>query len=158
MKRLIFLLFLLQVTLASAQTTGRISPITRWGVDLTTRLDTLSPLFCDTLRMNGHTFRIVTDTNYNIQYFPRIYNGMLVFADQLGNVQNMVVTEYEYTFFTGPVDKTSRSRNRELWPACMTILNHKNGDSVTVKRVVCQDLTGQKMLVRIPPFTLVKIR
>lgn len=161
-----FLVFVLALSFAPAlysQATGdppavAMQIVMRWGVDLTTRLDTLSPLQCDSFGVNRSMFRFVTDSTYKCPYFPVVYQGMLLFADSAGNVQNIVVKSYDYTFYTGAVDKTGHHHNRQIMYAGLPIAKHKAGDKVKILRVECVDLNGRKMEIRIPPFYVVKYR
>jgi hypothetical protein len=155
-------LLLLLLTFCSAQTvqaqTSGSRIVMRWGINLTTRLDTLSPVRCDTFGINRSWFRLETDSAYNCPYFPVVYEGMLLFADSAGNVQNIVVKSYDYEYFNGAVTRSAHNGNRELLWAGLAIAKHKVGDRGKITRVECVDLAGRKTTVHIPPFYFVKYR
>lgn len=158
--RLTLLLAILWISQATinAQTPVTTQIVYRWGIDLKTRLDTLSPLKCDTFGINKAWFRFQTDSTYDCPYYPVVYEGMLLFADSAGNVQNIVVKSYDYEFFTGAVTKSAHQHNREIWWAGIPIAKHKIGDRGKIIRVECVDLQGRKMAIRIPPFYFVKYK
>lgn len=129
-----------------------------WGRDLTTRLDTLPPTLLDTFSVNHHTFKIVVDANYAGSFYPHIVNGILVYCDAAGNVQNIAVKEFYFDYNIGTMVKTGYSPNRELYNAASTIQFHKVGDFITVKNIYCVDTSGKKMNLVLPPFKIVKVR
>lgn len=141
-----------------AQTSVTSQIVYRWGIDLKTRLDTLSPLKCDTFGINHAWFRFDTDSTYDCPYYPIVYEGMLLFADSAGNVQNIAVKSYDYEFFNGAITKSAHQHNREIWWAGIPIAKHKVGDRGKIVRVECVDLEGRKIAIRIPPFYFVKYR
>jgi hypothetical protein len=153
---LLFATFCIRDAQAQSGTTSQI--VWRWGVDLKTRLDTLSPLQADTFGINKAWFRLETDSTYNCPYYPVVYQGMLLFADSAGNVQNIVVKSFDYEFFTGAVTKSAHQNNREISWAALPIAKHKIGDKGKILRVECVDLDGRKIAIRIPPFYFVRYK
>ncbi len=151
-------IFWIAHTAVQAQTPVTTQIVYRWGVDLKTQLDTLSPLKCDTFGINKAWFRFETDSTYNCPYYPVVYQGMLLFADSAGNVQNIVVKSYDYEFFTGAITKSAHQHNREIHWAGIPIAKHKIGDRGKIVRVECVDLQGRNMAIRIPPFYFVKYK
>jgi len=129
-----------------------------WGRNLNMRLDSLPPTKQDTFVYNHHTFRIVTGPNYTGTFFPHVINGILVYCDKDGKVQNIVVKEFYYNYNIGTMIKTGYSPNRELYNATNAIQFHVPGDFITVKNIACVDTAGKKMNIVLPPFKIVKVR
>jgi hypothetical protein len=156
------LLLVLFCALLSAHTNAQNASVIQfgliWGADPTMRLDTLTGKTTDSIRTNFHTFKIVTDYKYQCSYYPAECDGILVFTDVAGNVQNYVVKSYEFEYYNGNLMRGGWCHGRDFGQVIYAIQHHPIGDYVNVTKVTLADLAGKPIPVKIPPFKIVKTR
>lgn len=145
-----------QSKISAQVSVNRIIPV--WGLDLTMRLDTLTGRTTDSIRTTHHAYRIVTGSNYDWSFYPAECQGILVFTDSTGNVQNFAVKRYEFEFFNGNIMRTGFNNNRQIYQAIHVLEHHKIGDYITITRVELLDLSGRPMTIKVPQFRIVKVR
>lgn len=154
MKQIIIILTVVLSFSAFAQTTKKENQ----DLHAPRRLDTIYEFPSDSIFINEKIYKITIGKHYTSSIMPKcIVDNMLIFIDKCGNVQNYVVTKFDYTILNN--EKYSKSiQNNFLLSMPLINANLSIGASTTISNVIYVDLNNVMHKNKIKKFKIIRIK